>query len=509
MNLEERLHKIKKPIMILGTSSGAGKSLTVTAICRILKNLGEEPIPFKGQNMSNNAWVDWEGGEMAYSQALQAFACGINPSSKMNPILLKPQGNSISEVIHLGKSKGTTTAKNYYKDWFIPGWDVIKKSLNSIYKQTPNCRLIIEGAGSPVEMNLIHRDLTNLRVAKYLNANCILVTDIERGGVFAQIIGTLELLKPEEKKLIKGIIINRFRGDLSLFEEGKRWIEDKTQIPVIGIIPWLNDSFPPEDSLDLLEKKPSHKNPEIKVGIIILPSISNFSDFDPLQNEKSILIEWIPESQNLRKYDFIILPGSKQTIKDQIFLEKTGLSQDIRDYSKHKGNIIGICGGLQMLGTTLEDPYFKEGSKNHSEQKIKGIGLLPLKTTFLEKKLTRQIVSESLWPCKSKINGFEIHNGVTELDNIQNTLNVKPIFKDLDLGWYKKNNEGGTIAGTYIHGIFENDNWRDQYINLIRKSKNLPIFNKKSISYKKKRESIIDNLANEFDKHLNITSLLN
>ena len=161
-----------------------------------------------------------------------------------------------------------------------------------------------------------------------------------------------------------------------------------------------------------------------------------------------------------------------------------------------------------MLGTTLEDPYFKEGPKNSSEQKIKGIGLLPLKTTFSENKLTRQINTESLWPCQSKINGFEIHNGQTELDNMQSSLKIKPIFKDLNLGWYEENKEGGTIVGTYIHGIFENDNWRDQYINLIRKSKNLPILNKKSISYKKKRESIIDNLANEFDKHLTITSLL-
>ncbi len=509
MDLEAKLHEIRKPIMVLGTSSGAGKSITVTAICRILKNLGEEPIPFKGQNMSNNAWVDWEGGEMAYSQALQAFACGINPSAEMNPILLKPQGNSISEVIHLGKSMGTTTAKNYYQDWFIPGWEVIKKSLNSIYKKSPNCRLIIEGAGSPVEMNLIHRDLTNLRVAKYLNANCILVTDIERGGVFAQIIGTLELMKPEEKKLIKGIIINRFRGDISLFEEGKKWIESKTKIPVIGIIPWLNDSFPPEDSLDLIEKKSRFSNPEIKVGIIKLQSISNFSDFDPLENEKSILIEWIRESQNLEKYDFIILPGSKQTIKDQIFLDKTGLSHDLRKYSKNTGNIVGICGGLQMLGTKLEDPHFKEGSMNYFEQTIEGIGLLPLKTTFFEKKLTRQISSESLWPCQSKINGFEIHNGHTELDDNKNEFHIKPIFKDLNLGWYSENGNGGTIVGTYIHGIFENDNWRDQYINLIRKKRKLPPLKKKTRSYKVKRETIIENLANEFDKHLNLSSLLN
>jgi len=508
MESEDKINPIKKPLMVLGTSSGAGKSLTVTAICRILKNSGEEPIPFKGQNMSNNAWVDWDGGEMAYSQALQAFACGITPSSEMNPILLKPQGNSTSEIIHLGKSIGITTAKNYYKDWFIPGWEVIKKSLKSIYKRNPNCRLIIEGAGSPVEMNLIHRDLTNLRIAKHLNANCILITDIERGGVFAQIIGTLELMKPEERKLIKGIIINRFRGDLSLFEEGKKWIENKTKIPVIGIIPWLNDKFPPEDSLDLLEKKSCPTNTEIKVGIIKLPSISNFSDFDPLENEKTILIEWVSESQKLDKYDFIILPGSKQTIRDQIFLETCGLSQDIKNYSNKKGNIIGICGGLQMLGTTLEDPFFKEGSKTYSEQKIKGIGLLPLKTTFFKNKLTRQIRSESLWPCQSIINGFEIHNGQTELDNSQNEFHIKPIFKDLNLGWYVENKNGGTIAGTYIHGIFENDNWRDQYINLIRKSKNLPILNTKSISYQIKRESIIDNLANEFFKHLQIEKVL-
>ncbi len=505
----EKLQPIKKPLMVLGTSSGAGKSLTVTAIGRILKNLGEEPIPFKGQNMSNNAWVDCNGGEMAYSQALQAFACGIVPSSEMNPILLKPQGNSISEIIHLGKSIGITTAKNYYKDWFFPGWEVIKKSLNSIYERHPNCRLIIEGAGSPVEMNLIHRDLTNLRVAKYLDVNCILVTDIERGGVFAQIVGTLELMKPDERKLIKGILINRFRGDLSLFEEGKKWIENKTQIPVLGIIPWLDDKFPPEDSLDLLERKSFVTNPEIKVGIIKLPSISNFSDFDPLENEESILIEWVMKSQNLNKYDFLILPGSKQTIKDQLFLGESGLSKDIKDYSNNNGNIFGICGGLQMLGTILEDPFLKEGSKDNSDLSIKGIGLLPLKTTFLKEKITRQINSESIWPSSTEINGFEIHNGVTVLDRSQDTLKINPIFKELDLGWYKENNQGGTIAGTYIHGIFENDEWRNQYINLIRRSKNLPLLDKKIRSYKMKRESIIDNLAYEFNKYFNISSLLN
>ena len=419
MEFTENYNPKNKPIMILGTSSGAGKSLTVTAICRLLKNKGEKPIPFKGQNMSNNAWVDWDGGEMAYSQALQAFASGITPSSEMNPILLKPQGDSTSEVIHLGKSIGITTAKDYYTNWFEPGWEVIKKSIETIYKKNPNCRLIIEGAGSPVEMNLLHRDLTNLKVAKYLKANCILVTDIERGGVFAQIIGTLELMQPEEKKLVKGIIINRFRGDLALFEEGKKWIENNTLIPVMGVIPWLNDKFPPEDSLDLLERKSITNNPEIKVGIIKFPSISNFSDFDPLENEETIFIKWVKESQNLKEFDFIILPGSKQTIKDKLFLQNSGILNDLKDYSKNNGNIFGICGGMQILGTMLEDPYVKEGSLSDGNINTEGIGLLPLKTRFLKEKKTTRIKSESIWPCSSEINGFEIHNGITELDESQ------------------------------------------------------------------------------------------
>ena len=505
----EKLQPIKKPIMILGTSSGAGKSLTVTAICRILKNLEEEPIPFKGQNMSNNAWVDSKGGEMAYSQAQQAFACGIVPSSEMNPILLKPQGNSTSEVIHLGESVGISSAKDYYKEWFRPGWEVIKKSLNSIYKQNPNCRLVIEGAGSPVEMNLIHRDLTNLRIAKFLNANCILVTDIERGGVFAQIIGTLELMKKEERKLIKGIIINRFRGDLSLFEEGKRWIENKTEIPVLGIIPFLKDKFSPEDSLDLLERKSHRNNAEINVGIIRLPSISNFSDFDPIENEELISIDWIKESQNLNKFDCLILPGTKQTIKDQLFLAESGLDHDIKKYSRNNGNIFGICGGFQMLGKVLEDPFLKEGPKAHLNKKIDGIGLLPLKTTFLQKKITRQIKSQSSWPCLAEINGFEIHNGVTELINNDKILEMNPIFKNLDLGYYCEKKSGGTIAGTYVHGIFENDVWRNSYLELIKKNKNTIKLDNQTRSYKIKRESIIENLANEFNKNLNISSLLN
>ena len=508
MDNTEKLNTKNKSIMVLGTCSGVGKSITVTAICRILRDLGEHPVPFKGQNMSNNAWVDLNGGEMAFSQAMQAFASGRIPSSEMNPILLKPQGDSTSEVIHLGKSVGITTARNYYENWFQSGWEIIKKGLSNILEKDNNCRLIVEGAGSPVEMNLIHRDLTNLRVAKYLEANCILVADIERGGVFAQIIGTLELLKPEEKKLIKGIVINRFRGDISLFDEGKKWIETETQIPVLGILPSLNEIFPPEDSLDLLDRKSTNKNPELEVGIIKFPSISNFSDLDPLENEYGVRLNWIKNFQNLDQFDLIILPGSKQTIKDISFLKETGLIQNIQDYSKKDGNILGICGGLQMLGEYLEDPLSKEGLNSSNEELIKGIGLLPLKTIFNKTKITKRIICDATWPCISKVEGFEIHNGTTEIIKREGEEKIKNIFKQNKLGWYIDNNKRGSISGSYVHGIFENDKWRTSYLNLIKDQKGIQILDNKDKPYKIKREAIINNLANQFKKHISITSLL-
>ncbi len=509
MKFHEKLITTKKSIMVLGTSSGVGKSITVAAICRMLKNIGDNPVPFKGQNMSNNAWVDSEGGEMAYSQALQAFAAGIIPASEMNPILLKPQGDSTSEVIHLGKSVGITTAKNYYEKWYKSGWKVIKKSIEKILEKNKNSRLIIEGAGSPVEMNLIHRDLTNLKIAKYLEADCILVADIERGGVFAQIVGTLNLMNEEERSLIKGIIINRFRGDLTLFDEGRRWLETKTGVPILGIMPSLDDKFPPEDSLDILNRKSINNNSKINIGIIKLPSISNFSDFDPLENEDSIQINWISKSQGLENFDLIILPGSKQTIKDQLYLEESGLQKNIQSYSQNKGNILGICGGLQMLGKYLEDPFSKEGTNYSSNKNIKGIGLLPLKTIFNKDKRTNQISCKSEWPCETKIEGFEIHNGVSTLiSNIENQ-NVLPLYNQEGLGWYSLNNEKATVIGTYIHGIFENDNWRNSYLNMIREQKGLPTLDNISKNYKIKQERIIDNLTNQFINHINLSFILN
>lgn len=329
--IEEMKIKLNRtPIMILGTSSGAGKTLIATAICRYLRRKGEHPIPFKGQNMSNNAWVDPQGREMAYSQALQSWSAGLEPSAEMNPVLIKPKGDCTSEIIHLGKSVGTSKAIKYYEDWFDSGWEAIKTGLKILLSREKDGRLVVEGAGSPVEINLKHRDLTNLKLARFLNANCVLVADIERGGVFAQIIGTIALMEPEEKRLIKGIIINKFRGDQELFEAGVRWIENETKIPVLGVLPWLKEIFPPEDSLDLLERRQINQRAEIEIGIIKLSRISNFSDLDPFFSESSIQIRWIEPGQNIGKPDALIIPGSKQTIKDLEILNKSGTSNQIK-----------------------------------------------------------------------------------------------------------------------------------------------------------------------------------
>ena len=500
--------KIKHtPLMVLGTSSGAGKTLIATAICRYLKRKGEKPIPFKGQNMSNNAWVDNQGREMAYSQALQAWSAGLEPSAEMNPVLLKPKGDCTSEVIHLGKSVGTCKAINYYEDWFNSGWEAIKKGIKTLLNREKEGRLILEGAGSPVEVNLKHKDLTNLKLAKFLNANCILVADIERGGVFAQIIGTIALMQPEEKRLIKGIIINRFRGDKALFETGITWIEKETGIPVLGILPWLKEIFPPEDSLDLMEIKQIKKSAEIEIAIIKLPRISNFSDLDPFFSESSVQIRWVELGEEIGKPDVLIIPGSKQTIKDLEILNKTGMSNQIKDYAKNGGNIFGICGGLQMLGKSLEDPYKKESINELSQFSYMGISLLPIKTIFGRIKHTSQIKDVARWPEKNNVQGFEMHYGESHLINHKDS-DIISLFEKSSLGWVIEKKDKSFIAGTYLHGIFDNDEWRRQWINKIRQKKGLKKLNLNYENNNERRERLLDLLTDSFEKNINIDKMI-
>ncbi len=504
------ISKIKPcPLMVLGTSSGAGKSLMTSALCRVLKRKGESPLPFKGQNMSNNAWVDRNGGEMAYSQAVQAWAAGLEPLCAMNPILLKPKGDCISEVIHLGKSVGFAKAQTYYQDWFKPGWVAINQALNDLTDSNKRGRLVLEGAGSPVEINLQHRDLTNLRLAKFLGARCLLVADIERGGVFAQVIGTLALMSPVERALVKGLIINRFRGDSVLFQSGRDWLQQKTGIPVIGVMPWIKEIFPPEDSLDLLERNSSKPNAEIKISIIKLPSLSNFSDFDPLEAEPTVQLVWIEPGDFLGEPDAVIIPGSKQTLRDLEQLNLTDLGDQIKSFAKKGGIVFGICGGLQMIGNTLEDPFELESTKRNKDilTIAKGLNLLPIRTIFEKEKTVKRRTVIASWPEKTTVSGYELHHGKSHpLPTNERTLS--PILEDQSLGWMLNDKNRRNIAGTYLHGIFENGEWRRLWINLIRKKKGLSMLNNRSSNHVLERERAIDLLADKFEEHIDITTLL-
>ena len=513
--------------MVLGTSSGAGKSLMTAALCRVLKRRGETPLPFKGQNMSLNAWVDQAGGEMAYSQALQAWAAGLEPQVAMNPVLLKPRGDSTSEVIHLGRSVGTVRAEHYYRDWFKPGWAAIRSGLAELQGCYPGGRLVLEGAGSPVEVNLQARDLTNLRLAQYLRARCLLVADIERGGVFAQLVGTLALLRPVERPLIQGLLINRFRGRRELFDEGRRWLEHHPGVPVLGVMPWLEELFPPEDSLDLLERRGRKQGAELTIAVLRLPSLSNFSDLDPLEAEPTVQLRWLKPGEELGRPDAVILPGSKQTLRDLAAVQAEDLDAQLRAYVAGGGHVFGLCGGLQMLGERLLDPQGLEGGLQEegnvlSARESPGLGLLPLTTTYAGAKTLRQGRSQALWPAGAlvEIEGFELHHGLSQVvsqdDSISQLLShgltqgeLHPLSSQEGLGWWQASGEqGGLVAGTYLHGVFDNGPWRRRWLNQLRQRRQLPPLSESQPHHARQRDLLLDRLADAFEQHVDLAPLL-
>ncbi len=485
--------------MVLGTSSGVGKSLITAGLCRLLRRRGERPVPFKGQNMSLNAYVDEEGGEMAYAQALQAWAAGLKPCSAMNPVLLKPQGQSRSEVIHLGQPVGVSRAETYYQNWFRPGWLAIRQGLAICQEQEG--RLVIEGAGSPVEMNLQARDLTNLRLAQFLRARCVLVADIERGGVFAQIIGTLQLLRPVERPLIAGLLINRFRGQRSLFEGGRLWLEQQTGLPVLGVLSWLGERFPPEDSLDLLERQNRKPNADLRIAVIRLPSISNFSDFDPLVAETTVQVDWLQPTTtgSLDHYDAVVLPGSKQTVADLKALQAANMDKGLQNYVAAGGVLLAICGGLQMAGQVLRDFH---GLEAETPEQVKGLGLLPLLTTFAPNKVRRQWSTTTTWPEPGEpCTGFELHRGQT----VALADDVQPLYGEPGLGWVSS---CGRVAGTYLHGCFEAGPWRRHWLNWLRHRRGLPPLPTTIAHHSVQRDCLLDRLADALAEDVNVEPLL-
>ena len=444
-----------KYLMFQGTSSHVGKSILTTALCRIFFREGRRVAPFKAQNMALNSFVTADGLEMGRAQVAQAEAAGIAPRVEMNPVLLKPTGNQSSQVIINGKPVGVMSAAEYHQGYSLKAFDAVKAALQKLSAEFDT--IVIEGAGSPAEVNLKANDIVNMRVAKYLNAPVILVADIDRGGALASIVGTLELLDDDERELVKGIVINKFRGDVNLFLPAVDFLERKTQKPVLGIIPHIDKlGIDDEDSVSLDDKISS--DGEISIAVIRLGKLSNFTDFDSLAGEADVKLFYATAPDELDAADVIILPGSKNTSEDLIYLRENNFAEKILERHSHGAAIVGICGGFQMLGRKIFDPLKTES--NHTE--LDGLNLLPLETTFAAEKLTRQVTVPAVdfeflgsRIVAKNLDGYEIHSGETNLHG-------EKIFST------------GDVFGTYVHGIFDNDDFRRKFLNAVRAKKNLP-----------------------------------
>jgi adenosylcobyric acid synthase len=451
-----------KNLMVFGTSSHAGKSMLVTAFCRCLSRK-YSLAPFKAQNMSLNSWITKDGKEIGIAQAIQAKAAGIEPAADMNPVLLKPKGSHISQVVILGKPHADKKARDYY-DSIDEMIGIVKEAYDRLASKYE--LIVIEGAGGAAEINLYHRDIVNIGIARLVKPHIILVGDIERGGVFASIYGTLLLLPEDIRSLVFGIIINKFRGDVNLLEPGIKQLEELTGLPVLGVIPYTDIKIPSEDSVSIKDKT-SNDHP-VRIAVLRLLHISNFTDFEPL--EKYADIRYVELDDDLSGYDAIILPGTKNTIDDLNDL-KGGMDKKIIEEAKKGTPIIGICGGYQILGEEIIDSGI-EGTGSASS--VKGLCLLGVSTRFCQyKKKTEQVEKTItgdgaiLGPIKGeKVKGYEIHMGET-LINPQNGK-LKHAFGDD--GYMTMN---GLIIGTYLHGLFENENVRNAFLGYLYKRRGM------------------------------------
>jgi len=484
-------------LAVLGTGSDVGKSVVATAICRILAEQGKKVCPFKAQNMSNNSGVTPEGLEMGRAQIVQAEAAKIAPHVDMNPVLLKPTGENGSQVVVLGKAVSNQTAREYYqrkKELF----SVACKALDRLRDQYD--AIIIEGAGSCAEVNLMPHDMVNLIMAEYADAPVVLVADIHKGGVFAQIIGTLECLDQHQKDRICGFLINRFRGDISLFHEGEQWIEQKTGKKSFGVLPWFNHfRIEAEDSVVI--ERPASINPEnLKspaVAIIRIPHISNFTDFDPLYATNGLSVHFLEKVQELISFSAVIIPGSKCTRDDLDWLINTGWSDALFRFCATGGHVLGICGGYQMLGQAVHDPDGLEGVPGST----RGLSLLPVETRLASPKTTT--LTKFSWD-DAFGTGYEIHMGRTH------RIKGKPLFRVHEFNAIAHEafdgciSQNGQVMGTYMHGLFDSPDILSRWLFQVG-IKNVTISGAHGFIA---RDAQYDLLAEHFQKHINIKNLL-
>ena len=477
----------KKSVLILGTASHVGKSSVVTAICRILSRK-YRVAPFKAQNMSLNSWITKDGKEIGIAQAIQAKAAGTEPTADMNPVLLKPKGDCVSQIILLGEPYADKSAGQYY-DSIAEMNAVLEGALERLSRE--HDVIVMEGAGGAAEINLYERDIVNVGTARLTQAPIILVGDIERGGVFASLYGTIALLPDDVRKNVKGFIINKFRGDLEILKPGLKQLEEKTGIPVLGVLPYFKLNIPSEDSVSLEDKESTENKKDIEIAVIRLPRISNFTDFEPL--EELAKIRYVDLDEELGTPDAIMIPGTKNTVNDLLDLKASGMAGKIQTF-KGKIPIFGICGGYQMLGRTI----FDSGIENGVEAEFEGLGLLDTGTKFgAYKKKTIQVTKKvnGYGPILASIDGeeikgYEIHMGVTD--------SCRNIFGDdgaID--------EDGLVIGTYLHGLFDNRNVRDALMQYL--------FEKKGLEYRPENitteNDAYEELANMVERNLDMKKI--
>lgn len=493
-----------KVIMIQGTMSNAGKSLLAAGLCRIFHQDGYKVAPFKSQNMALNSYITREGLEMGRAQVMQAEAAGIEPSVLMNPILLKPTNDTGSQVIVEGEVLGNMSAREYfsYKKELIPK---VKSAFERLSQQ--NDIIVIEGAGSPAEINLKEDDIVNMGLARMVHAPVLLVGDIDRGGVFAQLVGTVELLEPEERALIKGMIINKFRGDKTILDPGVEMLEEKTGIDVVGVAPYLQIEVEDEDSLT----ERFSGNQEVRLldlAVIRLPRISNFTDFNPFEMIPGVSLRYVSHVSELKHPDLIFIPGTKNTMEDLAWLRSSGMEAAVKKAAAAGTVIFGICGGYQMLGETLSDPYGVEAGGT-----ISGIGLLPMDTVFTKQK-TRTRVEGFFGPVSGPlqeltempVDGYEIHMGQTERRE-----GLLPLTRIRDTNTAESSKDDGAfsghIYGSYVHGLFDREESAKALVTALGKAKGIDMSEAEAVDFRSFKETQYDLLAEALRKHLDMEKI--
>ena len=470
-----------KRIMVQGTMSGAGKSLLCAALCRIFAQDGYRVAPFKSQNMALNSFVTRDGLEMGRAQVVQAQAAGVEPDVRMNPILLKPSSDTGSQVIVGGEVRGQMSAAAYFKmkRQLIPE---ILAAFDSLSDEADI--VVIEGAGSPAEINLKADDIVNMGLAKLVDAPVLLAGDIDRGGVFAQLYGTVALLEPEERARIAGLVINKFRGDVDILRPGLAMLEEKTGLPVLGVVPYLHVEIEDEDSLSERLNARNAVKP-LDVAVIRLPHISNFTDFIPLEQHELLGVRYVQRARELGAPDLVILPGTKNTMEDLLWLRQSGLEAAVRKLAQAQTPVLGVCGGYQMLGQKLDDPAGTESGKPLS---LAGLGLLPTRTTFDAQKRRTQVRAVALGApfAGARMTGYEIHNGRTP-------VNGEPFCRLSDgtpEGCVCKN-----IFGTYLHGLFDSGELTQALVKMLCARKGISPRETRPTSMAEYRQAQFDLLA--------------